>query len=182
MVLIPRSAFPDGPGLGFDLGRNRASRAPSDARISAVQWPPGSRRRPSGSSICWNAAGRSPSAFPIVWSRFWRALPLSVCSGAQATKVEKFFMIKENTFSCSARSIGSRAAAGYRRLSRPSPACVSGVAGDRLASRLSALALLCITAVSSSSIPTARPDHILWTAPCFIIARGPGAISLDHLI
>lgn len=53
-----------------------------------------------------------------------------------------------------------------------------------LASRLSALALLGMTAVIQIFVyPTGWPAHILWaTALLVIIARGPGSLSLDHLI
>ncbi|QBR70918.1 DoxX family protein [Beijerinckiaceae bacterium] len=53
-----------------------------------------------------------------------------------------------------------------------------------LASRLSALALLCMTAVIEIFVyPDAWPTHGVW-ATCFlvVIARGPGIFSLDHLI
>ncbi len=52
-----------------------------------------------------------------------------------------------------------------------------------LASRLSALALLCMTAVIEIFVyPDAWPTHGVW-ATCFlvVIARGPGIFSLDHL-
>lgn len=53
-----------------------------------------------------------------------------------------------------------------------------------LASRLSALALLGMVAVIQTFVyPGAWPEHLLWAALLLaIIARGPGAISLDHLI
>ncbi len=53
-----------------------------------------------------------------------------------------------------------------------------------LASRLSATALLVMTAVIQIFVyPTSWPDHALWAAALvFIMARGPGAISLDYLI
>jgi putative oxidoreductase len=53
-----------------------------------------------------------------------------------------------------------------------------------LATRLSALGLLFMTAVIEIFIyPSGWPEHILWAALLLsIIARGPGAISLDHLI
>jgi putative oxidoreductase len=53
-----------------------------------------------------------------------------------------------------------------------------------LASRLSALALFCMTAVIELFVyPGGWPEHVLWAALLLtIIARGPGAISLDHLI
>jgi putative oxidoreductase len=53
-----------------------------------------------------------------------------------------------------------------------------------LATRFSALALLCMTAVIEIFIyPSAWPTHGVW-ATCFlvVIARGPGSLSLDHLI
>jgi len=53
-----------------------------------------------------------------------------------------------------------------------------------LATRFSALALLCMTAVIEIFVyPNAWPTHGVW-ATCFlvVIARGPGSLSLDHLI
>ncbi|MGA0533515.1 DoxX family membrane protein [Hansschlegelia sp. KR7-227] len=52
------------------------------------------------------------------------------------------------------------------------------------ATRFSAFALLAMTAVIEIFVyPDAWPTHGVWAA-CFllVIARGPGAISLDHLI
>lgn len=53
-----------------------------------------------------------------------------------------------------------------------------------LASRLSALALLGMTAVIQLFVyPSGWPEHILWAAALLaIFARGPGVVSLDHLI
>lgn len=53
-----------------------------------------------------------------------------------------------------------------------------------LASRLSAAALLGMTAVIQLLVyPGAWPTHGVWaTALLFIVARGPGVVSLDHLI
>lgn len=53
-----------------------------------------------------------------------------------------------------------------------------------LASRLSALGLLGMTAVIQIFVyPANYPDHLLWTACLLlIIARGPGALSFDHLL
>jgi len=53
-----------------------------------------------------------------------------------------------------------------------------------LASRLSALALLGMTVVIQLFVyPSGWPEHILWATALFVVvARGPGAISLDHLI
>jgi putative oxidoreductase len=53
-----------------------------------------------------------------------------------------------------------------------------------LASRLSAAGLLFMTMVIQLFVyPSGWPDHILWISILLtIIARGPGAISLDHLL
>jgi putative oxidoreductase len=53
-----------------------------------------------------------------------------------------------------------------------------------LASRLSAVRLLAMTAVIQIFVyPSGWPDHILWaTALLVVISRGPGVISLDHLL
>ena len=53
-----------------------------------------------------------------------------------------------------------------------------------LASRLSALGLFGMTLVIQLFVvPGGWPEHILWLSLLtLIIARGPGAISLDHLI
>ena len=53
-----------------------------------------------------------------------------------------------------------------------------------LASRLSALGLFGMTMVIQLFVvPGGWPEHILWLSLLtLIIARGPGAISLDHLI
>jgi putative oxidoreductase len=52
------------------------------------------------------------------------------------------------------------------------------------ASRLSALGLLGMTAVIQLFVyPDAWSEHILWIAPLLLIfGRGPGALSLDHLV
>jgi putative oxidoreductase len=53
-----------------------------------------------------------------------------------------------------------------------------------LATRFSALSLLFMTAVIEIFVyPNAWPTHGMW-ATCFlvVIARGPGSLSLDHLI
>lgn len=53
-----------------------------------------------------------------------------------------------------------------------------------LASRLSALGLFGMTLVIQLFVvPGGWPEHILWFALLLgIIARGPGAVSLDHLV
>lgn len=53
-----------------------------------------------------------------------------------------------------------------------------------LATRLTALAFIGMVAVIQTFVyPSGWPDHILWFAVLFLLlALGPGAISLDHLI
>lgn len=53
-----------------------------------------------------------------------------------------------------------------------------------IASRFSALALLGMTAVIQIFVyPDAWPTHALWaSALLYIVGRGPGALSVDHLI
>ncbi len=53
-----------------------------------------------------------------------------------------------------------------------------------LASRLSALGLLAMTAVIEIFVyPQNWPDHLLWAGSLlYVIARGPGAFSIDALI
>jgi putative oxidoreductase len=53
-----------------------------------------------------------------------------------------------------------------------------------LASRLSALGLLCMTAVIEIFVyPENWPDHLLWAgALLYVLARGPGELSLDASI
>lgn len=53
-----------------------------------------------------------------------------------------------------------------------------------LATRLTALAFIGMVAVIQIFVyPSGWPDHLLWFALLFLlVARGPGAISLDHLI
>jgi putative oxidoreductase len=53
-----------------------------------------------------------------------------------------------------------------------------------LATRFSALALLVMTATIQLLVyPDAYPTHGVWAAVLlFLVARGPGAVSLDHLI
>jgi putative oxidoreductase len=53
-----------------------------------------------------------------------------------------------------------------------------------LASRLSATALLLMTLVIEIFVyPEQWPEHTVWaTALVYLIARGPGVLSLDHLI
>jgi len=53
-----------------------------------------------------------------------------------------------------------------------------------LATRLGAAAMLAMTLVIQVFVyPENYPDHLLWAGPLlYLILRGPGAISIDHLI
>jgi putative oxidoreductase len=53
-----------------------------------------------------------------------------------------------------------------------------------LATRLTALAFIGMVAVIQVFVyPSGWPDHLLWFALLFLlVARGPGAISVDHVI
>ena len=53
-----------------------------------------------------------------------------------------------------------------------------------LATRLGAAAMLGMTLVIQVFVyPENYPDHLLWAGPLlYLILRGPGALSLDHLI
>jgi putative oxidoreductase len=112
-----------------------------------------------------------------VASVFWR-------SGR--TKVEGFLQIKDNTFFLFREE--------YKvPLLPPDHAAYLATIAEHvfpvllvvgLASRLSALALMAMTLVIQFFVyPDGWPEHILWFALLLLIAaRGPGALSLDHLI
>jgi putative oxidoreductase len=112
-----------------------------------------------------------------VASVFWR-------SGQ--TKVEGFLQIKDNTFFLFREE--------YKvPLLHPDLAAYAATLAEHvlpvllavgLASRLSALGLMVMTVVIQLFVyPGGWPEHVLWFALLLlIVARGPGAISLDHLI
>lgn len=53
-----------------------------------------------------------------------------------------------------------------------------------LATRLGAFAMLAMTIVIQAFVyPQSYPTHLLWTGPLlYLVMRGPGALSIDHLI
>jgi putative oxidoreductase len=128
-------------------------------------------------------AERIPYSFVALVARFAVA---SVFWRSGQTKVEGFFMIKENTFYLFREEymvpLVSPDLAAY--LSTIAEHVFPTLLVIGLASRLSALGLLFMTAVIQLFVyPDGWPEHILWVAALLlIIARGPGAISLDHLI
>ena len=109
-------------------------------------------------------------------SVFWR-------SGQ--TKVESFLHIKDNTFFLFQEEYKVPLLppdfAAYLTTYAEHIFSVLLVVG--LVSRLSALGLLLMTLVIQVFIyPSGWPEHFLWFAALLLIlARGPGAISLDHL-
>jgi putative oxidoreductase len=102
------------------------------------------------------------------------------------TKVDGFFHISDNTFYLFAEEykvpVLPPDLAAYLSTIAEHVFPVLLLVG--LASRLSALALLGMTAVIQLFVyPSGWPVHILWaTALLVVIARGPGTLSLDHLI
>ena len=112
-----------------------------------------------------------------VASVFWRS--------AQ-TKVDGFFHVKDTTFFLFAEEykvpfLPSDVAA-YLATYQELIGSVLLVVG--LATRLSALSFIVMVAIIQIFVyPSGWPDHSLWFALLLLIlARGPGAISLDHLI
>ena len=128
-------------------------------------------------------AERIPYSFVALVARVAAA---SVFWRSGQTKVENIFVIKDNTFFLFREEyrvpLISPDAAAYLSTIAEHVFPVLLVIG--LASRLSALGLLFMTAVIQLFVyPDGWPTHILWVASLLlIIARGPGAISLDHLI
>lgn len=112
-----------------------------------------------------------------VASVFWRS--------AQ-TKIDGFLHIKDTTFFLFREEykvpVLPPDVAAYLATYQELAFSVLLVAG--LASRLSALGLMLMVAVIQIFVyPEGWPDHILWIALLLLIfARGPGAISLDHLL
>lgn len=128
-------------------------------------------------------AERIPYSFIALVARFAAA---SVFWRSGQTKVEGFFTVKDNTFFL------FREEYNVPLLSPDAAAYITTIAEHvfplllviGLASRLSALGLLCMTAVIQLFVyPDGWPAHILWAASLLlIITRGPGAMSLDHLV
>lgn len=102
------------------------------------------------------------------------------------TKVEGFFEIKDNTFFLFREEyevpLLPSDLAAYMATVAEHVFPVLLVIG--LGSRLSALGLMIMTLVIQIFVyPDGWPEHILWFALLLVIvARGPGTLSLDHLI
>lgn len=138
--------------------------------------------------IQWLEAGRQlceriPYSLVALIARFAAA---SVFWRSGQTKVEGFLQIKDTTFFLFREEykvpLLPPDLAAYLTAAAEHVFPVLLVVG--LASRLSALGLMIMTAVIQLFVyPTGWPEHILWFALLLLIlARGPGAISLDHLI
>jgi len=138
--------------------------------------------------INWLEAGRRlaeriPYSFVALVARFAVA---SVFWRSGQTKVEGLFQIKDNTFFLFREEykvpLLPSDLASYLSTVAEHVFPVLLIVG--LASRLSALGLLLMTLVIQLFVyPDGWPEHILWFALLLLIlARGPGAISLDHLV
>ena len=102
------------------------------------------------------------------------------------TKVHGFFQINDSTFDLFREE--------YRvPLIPPDIAAVAATINEHLlsvllviglASRLSAAGLLGMTLVIEIFVyPESWPDHLMWgSALVYVILRGPGSVSIDHLI
>jgi putative oxidoreductase len=130
-----------------------------------------------------DSADRIPQTFVSLVARLAAA---TVFWQSGQTKVDGFLRISENTFYLFREE--------YKvPLLPPDLAAYLATAAEHvfpvllvigLASRLSALALLGMTAVIQLFVyPSGWPVHVLWASALLtIIARGPGALSLDHFI
>jgi putative oxidoreductase len=138
--------------------------------------------------ITWLEAGRRlaeriPYSVVALVTRFAVA---SVFWRSGQTKVEGFLQIKDNTFFLFAEEYKVPRlppdVAAYLTTVAEHVFSVLLVVG--LASRLSALGLMFMTLVIQVFVyPDGWPEHILWFAALLlIVARGPGAISIDQLI
>ena len=138
--------------------------------------------------MSWLEAGRRlaeriPYSIVALVARFAVA---SVFWRSGQTKVEGFLDIKDNTFFLFREE--------YKiPLLPPDLAAYMATVAEHVfpvlllagfASRLSALGLMVMTLVIQLFVyPDGWPEHVLWFALLLLIlARGPGALSLDHLI
>jgi len=128
-------------------------------------------------------AERIPYSFVALLARFAAA---SVFWRSGQTKVDGLFHIKDSTFFLFREEymvpLLPPDVAAYVTTIAEHVFSVCLIAG--LATRLSAFGLMFMTAVIQIFVyPEGWPDHILWFAALFLLlARGPGALSLDHLI
>jgi putative oxidoreductase len=138
--------------------------------------------------MSWLEAGRRlaeriPYSIVALVARFAVA---SVFWRSGQTKVEGFFAIKDNIFFLFREEykvpLLPPDLAAYMATAAEHVFPVLLLAG--LASRLSALGLMVMTLVIQLFVyPEGWPEHVLWFALLLlIVARGPGALSLDHLI
>jgi putative oxidoreductase len=135
---------------------------------------------------CSKPAVRLPSVSPTAPSRLYSRFALASTFWRSAQTKVTGFSIREETFDLFRDE--------YKvPLLPPDLAAYLATIGEHafsvlllvgLASRLSALGLFGMTMVIQLFVfPDGWPEHILWVAlQLLIISRGPGAISLDHLI
>ncbi len=128
-------------------------------------------------------AERIPYSLVALLARFAAA---SVFWRSGQTKVDGLFHIKDSTFFLFRQEymvpLLPPDVAAYVTTIAEHVFSVCLIVG--LATRLSAFGLMFMTAVIQIFVyPEGWPDHILWFAALFLLlARGPGAFSLDHLI
>jgi putative oxidoreductase len=184
-VSIIDQHFRTSPALGISMRNSLALWHGPKARLA-----PRKRRRSITMSmlIGWLETGRRlaeriPYSLVALVTRFAVA---SVFWRSGETKVDGFFHIKDNTFYLFREEykvpLLPPDLAAYMATTAEHVFPVLLIIG--LASRLSALGLMVMTAVIQLFVyPDGWPDHILWFALLLLIlARGPGAISLDHLV
>ena len=138
--------------------------------------------------ISWLEAGRR-LAESIPYSIVALVARLAVASvfwRSAQTKVDGFFHVKDTTFFLFREEykvpVLPPELAAYLATYQELVGSVLLIVG--LATRLTALGLMVMVAVIQIFVyPEGWPDHSLWFALLLLIfARGPGAISLDHLI
>jgi len=102
------------------------------------------------------------------------------------TKVHGFFVINDSTYDLfrdeyKVPAIPPEIAAVMATISEH---LFSALLVIGLASRLSAAALFGMTLTIEIFVyPESWPDHLMWSAAMlFVIVRGPGTVSIDHLI
>lgn len=128
-------------------------------------------------------AERIPQSFTAILARVAVA---NVFWTSGQTKVDGFFHLKDTTFYLFEEEykvpLLPPDLAAYMATTAEHVFPVLLILG--LASRLSALALLGMTLVIQLFVyPSGWPEHIFWvTALTLVLARGPGILSLDHLI
>lgn len=128
-------------------------------------------------------AERIPYSLVALVARFAAA---AVFWRSGMTKIDESFQVKSSTFFLFAEEykvpILPAEIAAYIATYQELIGAILLVIG--LATRLTALAFIGMVAVIQIFVyPNGWPEHVLWFGLLFLlVARGPGAISVDHLI